>query len=89
MLPDESAYIACLSKDIPTAAYSPLVGSMMIGSAFNVAAGALMLKQQRPLCDPGAGQPAWHPHAHGVGGGPLEAIRCTGYNCYGERTVII
>ena len=37
MLPDESAYIASLSNVIPTAAYSPVFGSMMIGSAFNAA----------------------------------------------------
>ena len=52
MLPDESAYRGSLSPDVPAAAYSPLFGSMMIGSAFNIAAGALMLKQQTRYATP-------------------------------------
>ncbi|MFH1147753.1 MAG: beta-ketoacyl synthase N-terminal-like domain-containing protein [Pseudomonadota bacterium] len=52
MLSDESAYLSSLSEQIPTAAYSPLYGSMMIGSAFNCAAGALMLKRQILFANP-------------------------------------
>ncbi len=88
MLPDESAYRSSLSTDIPTAAYSPLFGSMMIGSAFNAAAGALMLKQQASYAAPVQDNP------HGIrlltesGSSHIESIRCTGYNCYAERSVI-
>ena len=88
MLPDESAYLAALSSDIPTAAYSPLFGSMMIGSAFNAAAGALMLKQQTRYATPVQDNP------HGIrlltesGKGPVEAIRCVGLDCYARRSVL-
>jgi 3-oxoacyl-[acyl-carrier-protein] synthase II len=88
MLPDESAYRASLLPDTPAAAYSPLFGSMMIGSAFNTAAGALMLKRQTRYATPVQDNP------HGVrlltesGSGRIDAIRCTGYNCYAERSVV-
>ena len=88
MLPDESAYIASLSNDIPTAAYSPVFGSMMIGSAFNAAAGALMLKQQTRYATPVQDNPRGIRMLTESGSGPLETIRCTGYNCYAERSVI-
>ncbi len=88
MLPDESAYLASLSNDIPTAAYSPVFGSMMIGSAFNAAAGALMLKRQTRYATPVQDNPRGIRMLTESGGGPLETIRCTGYNCYAERTVI-
>lgn len=88
MLPDESAYRSSLSADIPTAAYSPLFGSMMIGSAFNVAAGALMLQGQKYYANPVTANP------HGIrlitetGQGRIGSIRCTGINCYGDRSAI-
>jgi 3-oxoacyl-[acyl-carrier-protein] synthase II len=88
MLPDESAYRSALSADVPTAAYSPLFGSMMIGSAFNAAAGALMLKRQTRYAAPVLDNP------HGVrllsetGSGSIGAIRCIGFNCYADRSVL-
>jgi 3-oxoacyl-[acyl-carrier-protein] synthase II len=88
MLPDESAYLGAFSPDTPVTAYSPLFGSMMIGGAFNLAAGALMLKRQRGYAAPVQDNP------HGIhllsetGNRRMESIRCTGYDCYGERTSI-
>jgi 3-oxoacyl-[acyl-carrier-protein] synthase II len=88
MLPDESAYRSSLSADIPTAAYSPLFGSMMIGSAFNIATGALMLKQQTQYAAPVLDNP------HGIrlltesGSSRIESIRCTGINCFADRSAI-
>jgi 3-oxoacyl-[acyl-carrier-protein] synthase II len=88
MLPDESAYRRCLSDDIPTASYSPLFGSMMIGSAFNIAAGALMLKRQMRYATPVRVNP------HDVfllaesGSSHIGTICCTGYDCYGERSIV-
>jgi 3-oxoacyl-[acyl-carrier-protein] synthase II len=88
MLPDESAYRSSLSADIPTAAYSPLFGSMMIGSAFNAAAGALMLKRQTHYAVPVPDNP------HGIrlltesGSSHIKSIRCIGINCYADRSVI-
>ncbi len=88
MMPDESAYLPSLSEDIPTAAYSPLFGSMMIGGAFNLAAGALMLKQQRRYATPVQDNPHHIRLLTETGNGALATIRCTGYNCYAERSVI-
>jgi 3-oxoacyl-[acyl-carrier-protein] synthase II len=88
MMPDESVYLRSLSPDTPVSAYSPLFGSMMIGGAFNLAAGALMLKQQRGYAAPVQDNP------HGIlllaetGNRRMDAIRCTGYDCFGERTSI-
>ncbi len=88
MLPDESAYQSALSADVPTAAYSPLFGSMMIGSAFNLASGALMLKQQMRYATPVQDNP------HGIrlltetGSGSVASIRCIGINCYAERSAL-
>ena len=88
MLPDESAYLPFLSKDVPTAAYSPLFGSMMVGSAFNMAAGALMLQRQMRYATPVQDNP------HGIrlltesGSVPVASIRCIGINCYAERSVL-
>lgn len=88
MMPDESAYLPSLSKDVPTAAYSPLFGSMMVGSAFNMAAGALMLKQQRRYATPVQDNPHAIRLLTETGDVTLKTIRCTGYNCYTERSVI-
>jgi 3-oxoacyl-[acyl-carrier-protein] synthase II len=88
MLPDESAYRACLSADVPAAAYSPLFGSMMIGSAFNMAAGALMLKRQHRYATPVQDNPHNIRLLAESGSSRIDSIRCIGCNCYGEKSVI-
>ncbi len=88
MLPDESAYLASLSNEIPTTGYSPLFGSMMIGSAFNMATGALMLKQQTRYAAPVRDNPRGIRLLTESGSGKLAKIRCIGYNCYAEQSVI-
>jgi 3-oxoacyl-[acyl-carrier-protein] synthase II len=88
MLPDESAYVTSLSPEIPTAAYSPLFGSMMIGSAFNVAAGALMLKQQTHYATPVQDNPKNISLLTDTGNSRIGSIRCMGYNCYAELAEI-
>jgi 3-oxoacyl-[acyl-carrier-protein] synthase II len=88
MLPDESAYRSSLSADIPTAAYSPLFGSMMIGSAFNAAAGALMLKQQKRYAAPVLDNPYGIRLITESGRSHVESIRCIGINCYADRSAI-
>lgn len=104
MLPDESVYLSTVSPHIPTAAYSPLFGSMMTGSAFNCAAGALMLKNQKCYVNPVLDNP------HGIniliGNNPalskggmdgfseqtkpsnIELIRCIRYSCHSEKAAI-
>ena len=43
---DERGYRAVISDGIPIGGYAPLFGSILTGSAFHVATGALMLKRQ-------------------------------------------
>lgn len=87
MLADESVYKASISPDVPTAAYSPLFGSMMIGSAFNCAAGALMLKNQVCYANP----VQYNPHGINILNttrhSNIELIQCIRYNYYGEKAV--
>jgi 3-oxoacyl-[acyl-carrier-protein] synthase II len=88
MLPDESAYRASLAPEIPVAGYAPLFGSMMIGSAFNLAAAALMLQRQTRFAAPVQDNP------HGIrlltesGAARIGTIRCIGANCFEEKAVI-
>jgi 3-oxoacyl-[acyl-carrier-protein] synthase II len=88
MLPDESAYATFFSDGSPLAAYSPLFGSMMIGSAFNCAAGALMLKRQRYFANPIRENPHSMNLLDKTGDANIELIRCVRYNCHGEKAVI-
>lgn len=88
MLPDESAYLSWLSRDTPTAAYSPIFGSMMTGSAFNVAAGALMLKRQEHFAAPVLDNPKGLRLVTETGKVPVTSIRCIDCNCYAEKTEI-
>jgi len=104
MLPDESVYIQSISPDIHTAAYSPLFGSMMTGSAFNCAAGALMLKNQKYYANPVLDNPHGinilignNPPLSKVGMGgfseqtkrsDIELIRCIRYSCHSEKAAI-
>ena len=85
--PDETAYRALLNPGVPTAAYSPIFGSMMIGGAFNLAASALMLKRQTLYATPVQDNP------HGVAlqektrQAPVAAIRSIGCDCSGDQVV--
>jgi len=88
MLPDESAYIAALRHGIPATSYSPVFGSMMITSAFNIAAGALMLRNQSCYAAPVLDNPHNIRLLSESGKRAMKQIRCTGYNCYGDKSVI-
>ena len=88
MLRNESAYIASLHPEIPVAAYSPIFGSMMITSAFNIAAGALMLRNQSCYATPVGNNPHNIRLLSESGKMKIRQIRCTGYNCYGDKSVI-
>jgi 3-oxoacyl-[acyl-carrier-protein] synthase II len=88
MLPDESAYAVPLSSDASLAAYAPLFGSMMTGSAFNCAAGALMLRRQVYYANPVGENPHGMKLLEKGGASNIERIRCVRYNCHGEKAVI-
>ena len=88
MLADESAYLASLPSEVPVAAYSPLFGSMMSGSAFNIAAGALMLKRRTHFAAPVQDNPHGLRLLTDAVSPRLGSIRCIGYDCYGKRAVV-
>jgi 3-oxoacyl-[acyl-carrier-protein] synthase II len=87
MLPDESAYRTSLAPDIPVAAYAPLSGSMMTGCAFNLAAAALMLKEQTHYATPVQDNPHGLRLLTETRHARVGSIRCIGCNCYGEKAV--
>jgi 3-oxoacyl-[acyl-carrier-protein] synthase II len=86
LLPDESAYRSSLSADIPTTAYAPIFGSMMIGGAFNLAAAALMLKQQTHFAAPVPDNPHTLLLLNETGPARIGSIRSIGCNCFGEKS---
>lgn len=88
MLTDESVYIRSISPNIPTAAYSPLFGSIISGSAFNCAAGAMMLKNQTLYANPVKDNPHEINLLNDTKSSNIELIRCVRYNCYGEKAAI-
>jgi 3-oxoacyl-[acyl-carrier-protein] synthase II len=88
LLPDESAYRQSLTQDIQAAAYSPLFGSMMITSAFNIAAGALMIKNQRYYATPVQDNPFGVNLLTESRSAAVKMIRCSGYNCFNEKMEI-
>jgi 3-oxoacyl-[acyl-carrier-protein] synthase II len=88
MLSDESAYISSLSGEIPTASYTPLCGSMMIGGAFNLAVAALMLKNQTRYATPVQDNPFSIRLLTEAGNALIQSVRCIGCNCHGDKTAI-
>ena len=70
------------------AAYSPLYGSMMTGTAFSMAAGALMLKAgfcyANPVLDGAQNLPVVKEHADSS----VDFMRCIRYNCANESSTI-
>ena len=88
MLADESVYAHLLSGDIPTAAYSPLFGSMMTGSAFNCAAAVLMLSDRIIYANPVKDNPHAINLITDTEPSDIELIQCIRYNCYGNKAAI-
>jgi 3-oxoacyl-[acyl-carrier-protein] synthase II len=87
-LPDESAYLDSLAPDILTTAYSPIFGSMMIGGAFNLAAAALMLKQQTQFASPVLDNPQHLLLLSETKSAHIGSIRAVGCNCFGEKSIV-
>jgi len=88
LLADESIYKKCLSPAIPAASYSPLFGSMLTGSAFNCAAGALMLRNQTTYANPVMDNPYGLNIVNNPGPCNIELIRCVRYNCFNEKAAV-
>lgn len=87
MLADASEYLAALAPGVPVAGYAPLVGSLLTGSAFTLAAAALMLKRQTLFATPVPD----NPHALNIVAATrpakLATVNSIGCDCHGERAV--
>ena len=88
LLEDETVYKSCLSTDVPAVSYSTLYGSMMTGSAFNCAAGALMLRNQTIYANPVTDNPHGLTIVSETKHQNIELIRCVRYNCFNEKAGI-
>lgn len=87
LLPDELGYRAILPGGIPVAGYAPLVGSMMTGSAFAVAAGALMIRRQELFAVPDADNPHGLPLVEATCPARLARVCSLGCDCHGDRAL--
>jgi hypothetical protein len=81
MLPDESVCRRGLPGDALLAAYSPVFGGILTGSAFHAAAAALMLKTQRSFASPVPDNPHGLRLCQETGAASLQAIRCVSFDC--------
>jgi 3-oxoacyl-[acyl-carrier-protein] synthase II len=84
---DETSYLHAAGAS-PVAAYSPVFGSMMTGTAFHCAAAALMLRAQARIACPVTQNP--HGLTFPVSSEParLEEIQCLRFDCDGRRGVV-
>lgn len=85
---DGKAYLKSLSPSVPVAAYSPLFGSIMTGNAFNLTAGALMIKKQMQYANPVSDNPDSLNLLNVCGPAKIDLIRSIGCNCFDENVII-
>jgi len=88
MTGDEGPYRESVDSTIPVAGYSPLVGSMVTGSGFNCAAGALTLMHQRQYASPVQDNPYSVNVCTVTKKVEMENIQCIRYNCAREKAII-
>jgi 3-oxoacyl-[acyl-carrier-protein] synthase II len=87
LLPDESDYLAALSSGIPVTGYAPLVGSLMTGSAFNLAAAALMMRRQVLFAAPVPDNPHGLNIVAATRSACLMTVRSIGVDCQGDWAI--
>jgi len=87
LVKDESVYPGLIREGAAVASYASCFGSLMSGSAFNAAAGALMLREGVVFPSPSAGANPHGLNVAGPGSAPrtIEALRI---NCSGRRGVV-
>jgi 3-oxoacyl-[acyl-carrier-protein] synthase II len=85
---DEQGYLAVLSTGQLVSAYAPLWGSIMTGAAFNLAAGALMLKQQKLFAAPDQFNPHRLNIVTATAAARLKTVGSLNLNCSGEMALI-
>lgn len=88
MANDERAYRGVLAPGAAVAGYAPLFGSLMTGSSFHAAAGALMLRRQKRYACPVQDNP------HGIAlcrvteAAAVTEVFCTRVDCAGRAASI-
>jgi 3-oxoacyl-[acyl-carrier-protein] synthase II len=87
LLPDESGYLAALAPGVPVTGYAPLVGSLLTGSAFNLAAGALMMRRQVLFAAPVPDNPHGLKIVATTRSACLVTVRSIGIDCHGEWAI--
>jgi 3-oxoacyl-[acyl-carrier-protein] synthase II len=85
---DETRYRRYAGQDAMIAAYSPLFGSMMTGSAFHCASAALMLWNQTRYACPVRENPHGMRLCSATEQARLERIQCVKCGCSGREMVI-
>jgi 3-oxoacyl-[acyl-carrier-protein] synthase II len=84
----EAAYLSVLLPGVYAAGYAPVYGSMMTGSAFSCAAGALMLEKQIRYASPVQDNPHGISLCTATESAAVEKIRCVKMGCANERATI-
>jgi len=85
----ETKYRNEAASDVKIAGYAPLFGSMMTGSGFHCAVGALELKNQIQYACPVQDNPYGANVCMVTKETKIDEISCIRYNCVHERAVII
>ncbi len=88
MAGDETGYKDTAVSGVMVAGYSPVFGSMMTGSAFHCAAGALMIKNQVRYACPVQDNPCGVNLCTTTQPARIGNISCVRYNCSQEKAVI-
>ncbi len=86
---DESQYRNSLPTNAYIAGYAPIFGSMMTGSSFQCAAGALMIKNQIRYACPVQDNPYNVNICKVTKQAKMKKIQCIRYNCLNEKAVIM
>lgn len=81
---DETVYRNTVDSDVPVAGYAPIFGSIMTGSSFQCAAGALMLKNQVRYASPVVDNPHGLNVCTVTAPAEINQIHTVRYDCAGE-----
>ncbi len=85
---DESPYQRLSHAGAPTASFTPIIGSMMTGSAFSCAIAALMLRDQVRFANPVPDGPCGVPVKDDSGPASLDRIDCIRFDCRGSAAAV-
>lgn len=88
LLSDGTSYEGILRGESPVAAYCPVFGSTMAGSAFSMAAAAYMLKSQQLISSPVSGLDNGYNILRESNQSEVGSISCIRHDCFGAPAAI-